>query len=722
MPHYLGSDEFHRQSDSRFSSGHAVDQCTSAARVRQHFQSVIGEKQVQRGHQTYSNRNQPTPKLSKLWLGLALKTSDHNIVEVAFVCHDGVYSVDFALHELYTRATEHTRDDAGSAAGAITDHIIDNIRDYEGKHLAKFAGAGISSYLAEKSPGLPARLWADLDILPIVLSDDQTAPQENEPGSVPVELDEMADAMARRYFGPSGVPTPHFGRFNDVQIDIAGRGRFATLEQYVRTVDDRSARTALSYAHSLRLAKSEIAFFTATADGSGTAIMRHALLRFMHLAGVGSTWCVPRARPEMLRILETNESILRGTARPGQSFNCEQQQEVTSWITGNAERLWLSDGAPLAPCSKGGASLIVIDDPHMAVLVTIAKRLDPQRPVIYRSHIDIHPDRVADPTSNTAHVWNWVWSHAKAADVFISHPLAKTLLPQAVPRQRLGYMPPTTDWLDGLNKTLSDRDVHYYLQEFNDVCRHECMPTLAYPGRDFIVQIAPFERSEGVADALAAYAAFRRQSRFCAGKTVEQTPQLVLCSRSSMCGPDQTTVLDQAVTLLLGEYSALEGSVIIVRLPPCDQMINALLSCARVALQLSTHGGFEVTVSQALRKGVPVIARDTSGFPLLVRHNLNGFLVHGTHKSADTRAAADYLDTLFLNEDKYEAMSSFARGHLSNEIGTVGNAMCWMYLADRLTSGHEFSPDGRWIWDLAREHAGEPVGQEETRLPRGLNV
>ncbi|KAK1086448.1 hypothetical protein LTR48_003561 [Friedmanniomyces endolithicus] len=196
--------------------------------------------------------------------------------------------------------------------------------------------------------------------------------------------------------------------------------------------------------------------------------MRHALLRFMHLAGVDGIWCVPRPRPEILRILQTNERILQGTTKFGQRFTCEQQQMVTSWVVHNAERLWVRDGAPLAPRSRGGAGLLVIDDPHMAVLVTIAKRLDPQRPVIYRSHFVVHPDRVADPPSTATHAWDRVWSHAKAADLFISHPPAKTLLPQSVPRERVGYMPPTIDWLDGFSKTMSDQDVPYYLQEFGE--------------------------------------------------------------------------------------------------------------------------------------------------------------------------------------------------------------------------------------------------------------
>jgi len=84
------------------------------------------------------------------------------------------------------------------------------------------------------------------------------------------------------------VPSQHFGHFNDVQVDTAGWTPSETLEQYMRTVDDRFARAALSYAHNLRLTEAQITFFSARADGSEVAITEHALLRFLRLAGEDS--------------------------------------------------------------------------------------------------------------------------------------------------------------------------------------------------------------------------------------------------------------------------------------------------------------------------------------------------------------------------------------------------------------------------------------------------
>ena len=55
-------------------------------------------------------------------------------------------------------------------------------------------------------------------------------------------------------------------------------------------------------------------------------------------------------------------------------------------------------------------------------------------------------------------------------------------------------------------------------------------------------------------------------------------------------------------TLLQPEYADIASDVSVVRLPPCDQIFNTILRCAHVALQLSTREGFEVKVTEALRR------------------------------------------------------------------------------------------------------------------------
>jgi glycosyltransferase involved in cell wall biosynthesis len=430
---------------------------------------------------------------------------------------------------------------------------------------------------------------------------------------------------------------------------------------------------------------------------------------------------VPNPKPAVFRITKTNHNILQGVAKANERFTADSQKMVDDWGTDNAKRFWTKDGCPLAPRSKGGADVIVVDDPQMPVLVSIAKSLDPDRPVVFRSHIQMRSDLIAHADSEAHAVWAWIWSHVQKADVFVAHPISK-FVPAEVPRERVAYMPATTDWIDGLNKKLSDDSTRGYLDDFNAMCRKENRPLLEYPKRDYIVQVARFDPSKGFDDCLAAYAYFRYNSPFCKGKLSDQTPQLLLCGHSSVDDPDGSIIFKDILDSLDNDYSDLKDSVVVMRVGPSDQMLNTLLSCAHVALQLSTSEGFEVKVSEALHKGIPVIARSAGGLPLQIQHGKSGFLIEEENRDVEVEAVADHLQTLFADKQKYAEMSRYAASHISDEVGTVGNAICWMYLMDRLTGGGDLAAKERWVWDLAEEHVGSGSHAGGVRLPRNLTT
>ena len=108
----------------------------------------------------------------------------------------------------------------------------------------------------------------------------------------------------------------------------------------------------------------------------------------------------------------------------------------------------------------------------MPGLIPFIKKMTPDRPVLYRSHIQIRSDLVAIPGSPQNDVWNYLWDHIKGADMFISHPIPQ-FVPANVPREKVAYMPATTDWLDGLNKPLNSWDTKYYGYQYNMQCHSQ---------------------------------------------------------------------------------------------------------------------------------------------------------------------------------------------------------------------------------------------------------
>jgi hypothetical protein len=144
---------------------------------------------------------------------------------------------------------------------------------------------------------------------------------------------------------------------------------------------------------------------------------------------------------------------------------------------------------------------------------------------------------------------------------------------------------------------------------------------------------------------------------------------------------------------------------------------------AYIALQLSTREGFEVKVSEALHASIPVIATKRGGIPLQIHDKRSGFLVEAGADGAKT--VAKYMHHLWTDRVAYENFKDFAKNHVSDEVSTVGNALCWLYLADELSKGMKIvngEGERNWVVDLAREEAGIEWDATENRLPRASNL
>lgn len=195
-------------------------------------------------------------------------------------------------------------------------------------------------------------------------------------------------------------------------------------------------------------------------------------------------------------------------------------------------------------------------------------------------------------------------------------------------------------------------------------------------------------------------------------------PKLLICGHGSVDDPDGTVIYDAVLDYIKSKVSHLIDNICVMRLPPTDQILNILLSKAKIALQLSSREGFEVKVSEASHKGKPVIATMAGGIPLQVQDQKTGFLVD----VGDTDAVARHLCDLWTDEELYNRMSDAAIHMVSDEVSTVGNTLCWLYLASKLTNGQSIKPNGRWINDMAREEAGQPYRPGEPRLKRAVEV
>ncbi len=273
---------------------------------------------------------------------------------------------------------------------------------------------------------------------------------------------------------------------------------------------------------------------------------------------------VPKPKPAIFRITKNNHNILQGVVEDLRTDK-KSFDMLDEWARMNAERYWIAKGGPLAPRSAGGADVIIVDDPQMPSLVKIAKEQDPTRPVLFRSHIQVRADLADQQGSPCSEVWNWVWENVKQCDAFISHPV-REFVPKNVTTEKVGYLPATTDWLDGLNKHLDTWDTQYYMHKFDMACVDKGANRLAFPERQYIAQIARFDPAKGIPDVLASYAVLRRE--YMNNKDIKDIPQLVIAGHGAIDDPDATGMFDMTEQALNEKYADIKNDVIVMRIGP----------------------------------------------------------------------------------------------------------------------------------------------------------
>lgn len=239
-----------------------------------------------------------------LFVGAAARVISEDIIEVGLSIHDGTYSIDFTVAHVHRQPNETTADSLKRTAK-------DSIDKFCEEHHGKFIGAGVTSTVRDLCPDIAEYLWRECDI--VVMAFDvktkiegythcedgsHSKEEEGESGGAGIEIgvDEQADSAVRKcimHFGPQMMPMLAVGFRNKVEVDIAGNVQLVhSLESYKKTVSEQTWKCVLHFGKRLRERKVKIAFFSATPQGGGVALMRHALIRFLKLLGVDANWLV----------------------------------------------------------------------------------------------------------------------------------------------------------------------------------------------------------------------------------------------------------------------------------------------------------------------------------------------------------------------------------------------------------------------------------------------
>jgi len=518
------------------------------------------------------------------------------------------------------------------------------------KYGAKIIAAGFTGI--EKAESFGSKLWLKHDIVPYIYK-------------------KIKGAGMRKARLICQKTADNFDKHHLVKIELDRKRRvqpafLVKLKEYQKLVTKKEFDLLIGLAERCKKRNLKIAFFNSTAVGGGVALMRHALIRIYQLLGVDVSWYVLWPEKHVFNITKKEfHNILQGISPPDVFFTDEHKRLFKKWSEFNAS--FFEDVFK-------NTDVIIIDDPQPSGMIPYIKKTNPKAKIIYRSHIQIRADLIDKKEHQQYATWSFLWKNIRLCDLFVSHPILK-FIPKVVPIRKTVLMPATTDPLDGLNKDLSRGQRSYYLGQFNsilDKLRQRHLNTR----RPYIIQIARFDPSKGISHVIESYRKLREKLKK-KGLKLGKTPQLVIAGHGAIDDPEGVPVYSSTMQMLhMDTYSHLMRDVAVARLPHSDQILNALLSGSKVALQLSLREGFEVKITEALAKGKPVIAYRSGGIPLQIRNGFSGYLV----KPGDTDRVANLLYKLLTNNKRYDVMSKNAT-HVNHDYFTVNNAYKWLFLA-----------------------------------------
>lgn len=557
---------------------------------------------------------------------------------------------------------------------SLDNQVYEWLKKYANKKNVKIIAIGISE--CKKPEDLGEKLWLELDIVPFLKIGNGETPQER--------AHNLSQEIHDKYKKEQNLDVIKIG-YNEHDEVIPSF--LTTLNAYKTTSDQNNFSRLLAEAKRFKGLEGKMMFISATPQGGGVALMRHALIRLFNQMNLDVSWFVLKADYQAFDITKRKfHNTLQGVSKQKDPLDEKDKKIYNDWIKQNAEIL---------KESIKDSKVIVIDDWQPSGLIKYIKEYNPKAKIIFRSHIHIDTSLFTDEECPQKITWNFLWreNRIEEAELFIAHPI-EDFVPDDVPKSKRLFMPATTDKLDGLNKPLTHDQIEYYINILNHILINDGQTSLDI-SRPYITQIARFDPSKGIPDVLESYLLLRRKIEESDNKI--PIPQLVIAGHGSIDDPDGIPILENTkMTLTLERYKDIANDVKIARLSHNDQILNAIISASNVVMQLSHKEGFEIKISEAINKNKPVIIYRAGGMPLQVSDKQDGFII----EVGNTMQVADKLFDLFNYQDLYKQISDKKESLNKSQFFTLSNGTNWLFLANELMQKTEVKGNGRDVKDM----------------------
>ncbi len=337
----------------------------------------------------------------------------------------------------------------------------------------------------------------------------------------------------------------------------------------------------------------KVAHVNSTAYGGGVAEILYNLVPLMKDIGIDTEWFVIEAPNEFFKITKKIHHGLQGMEV---GVSEEEKRFYMNVLKENLSKIDLAK------------DIIVIHDPQPLGLRTLVKQGFSKW--IWRCHIDL--------TSPYKPIWDFAKEMLRKYDASIFH--IKEFIHPDTPTPKIFTMPPSIDPLSPKNRELSETEVLKVLERFG-----------VDSEKPILTQVSRFDPWKDPFGAINVYKKVREKIG---------NVQLLLITTMPTDDPDGLIYLEKICRkigedpniFILTDYKGVRALE-----------VNAFQRATTVALQMSLREGFGLSVTEALWKKVPVVARPAGGIKLQVIDGVTGYLAR------DVDEAAKYVVHLIRN-------------------------------------------------------------------------
>jgi trehalose synthase len=413
-----------------------------------------------------------------------------------------------------------------------------------------------------------------------------------------------------------------------------------SLEDYRAIIGDERVEEILRLAAPLKGAR--VLHFSSTAFGGGVAELLNALVPLMQNAGLQADWQVMHGADEFFAVTKAIHNGLQGMFVP--------------W-TPEMRDIWLRYNEMNAGYFDGDYDFVVVHDPQPAGLLHFleasGKLKTPKRNWLWRCHIDL--------TEALPDVWDFLRPYLEPYDlaIFTMRQYAKPDLR----RPRIRIAAPAIDPLSPKNMEISEDTIAEVLRRYG-----------MDPNRPMMLQVSrfdPFKDPLGVVDV---YRMVKQQ---------EPRLQLLMVASMASDDPEGWSYFERTARRAGEDYdihllSNLNGVGNIE--------VNAFQRAADVVVQKSLREGFGLVISEALWKGVPVVAGNVGGIPLQIVYGQTGYLINTLAECADR------IQYLIRSPEVAERLGKAGREHVREHFLITRYLRDYLGFFNELAAGREAVP------------------------------